>query len=151
MVFTLKLIPICTSLLWDALGYATIPAAITLADPCGLISFHQIITITADIDCPRSYSSSIIADHTTSNKWAVHKSSVSTSWWVCWPTFMKKVCFVASCITEIITAYPYFFNQMLQLPVPKVWGYHSQMGSDKHRFDIWLSRIAAMWISNSKY
>ena len=52
---------------WDALGYATVPAAITLADPCGLISFHQNITIIADIDCPRPYCSSIIADHTIRN------------------------------------------------------------------------------------
>ena len=68
MVFTLKLTAICTSFLWNALGYATIPATITPADPCGFVHLHQFIATITDVDCPRSYSRSIIADHTISNK-----------------------------------------------------------------------------------
>ena len=61
----------------DAHWCAPIPGTITLAYPCDLVSLSVIVT---DVDCPRPFSSSIIADHTTRDRRAVNKSSVFTSW-----------------------------------------------------------------------
>ena len=55
-----------TWFLWRALGYAPVPIAITLADPCGPIP-NQNKTIITDVVCPRSCNGPIIADHTTRN------------------------------------------------------------------------------------
>ena len=88
-----------TWFLLDALKYAPIPTAITLTDSCVLILFHQIITIITDVDRLRPWSSSIIADHTTRNQWAIGKSSVCTSCRVhC--TTLNEICFIAPCITQ---------------------------------------------------
>ena len=65
-----KLTAIHTLFLCNALGGAPIPMAIHLTDS-GLIS-HQIVTITTDIDCPRSYSGSIEADCTTRDRCTAH-------------------------------------------------------------------------------
>ena len=59
-----------TSFFLNALGYTPIPTAIPLTDS-GLIS-HQTVTITTDIDCPRTYSGSIEADCTTRDRCTAH-------------------------------------------------------------------------------
>ena len=86
---------------WDALGYAPIPIAISQTDS-GLIP-HENEAIITDVDRPRPCSGPIIADHTIGNRWTAHKSTVSTSRWVCCPTLTSKVCLIASCRTQIYT------------------------------------------------
>ena len=85
--------------LWNAIGYTSIPIAINVADPCGFNSL-QNKTIITDIDCPRPCSCSIVADYTTRDGWAVHKSSVCTACCVCCPIVISKICIDTSCVQQ---------------------------------------------------
>ena len=89
-----------TWFLWRAPGYAPVPIAITLADSCGPIPI-QNKTIITDVVCPRSCNGPIIADHTTRNGWAVHKSSVCTTCSIQCFILINKICFIASCIQQL--------------------------------------------------
>ena len=47
----IELVATHTSFCWDALGCASIPTAIILADPCGFVPLHQNKTIITEVDC----------------------------------------------------------------------------------------------------
>ena len=97
----IELVATHTSFFWDALGCATIPTAIILADPCCFVSLHQNKPIITDIDGLRPFSGSIMADHTITDRWAINKFSVCTLCKICYSTWMSKVCFTAPCMPQI--------------------------------------------------
>ena len=64
----IQLVVTHTSSFWDALGCASIPISITLADPCGFVPLHQKKAIITDVDCLRPFSGSVMADHTITDR-----------------------------------------------------------------------------------
>ena len=82
-----------------ALGYTPIPTAITLTDS-GLIP-HENEAIITDVDCRRRCSGAIIADHTTRDGWAPHKSSACTSSCLILRSSAAKVSYITSWNTHV--------------------------------------------------